>query len=478
MIFIDAVTLFEQAMSIQHDYSMIRKKYAQYQILAMYRNLINKLAIEVEDLGYALINNEKPRPLLTFDDDLEALKKDLDELEAQGVSVLDLKKTLIIIRNITQRLGIMYNYFQAEQLTFLSKTEEDDLTKFVSHQELDWKMFKNNLSIRSTAFRHSIRLASGCLLGYLISLLLPNGQHSYWILLTLLVILKPDFSLTKTRNYERIIGTIAGGLSGALILLLVQNEMAKLILLILFMILAFSFNRTRYAISVLFMTALILILLSFIYETSNLYLTSERILYTVIGSAIAFTSSYFILPTWESLQVKPYLADNLKANLTYLQQIVARLDEKTFSATSFKLARKELYMQTAHLSAAFQRMLHEPKSKQGNATLINEFVVLSHILSSYLASLSSSMEEAPIQKVMNVEHLKLIRKTKSHLKRAINHIDKAPFAIDLKLPEISENTVDKNSDSLFLHKQLDLIEKVSAEIEKLSATLSELPNNS
>ncbi|MGW8123181.1 FUSC family membrane protein [Roseivirga echinicomitans] len=475
MIFTDILALFEQAMSIQHDFKKLRKTYADHQVLPEYRNLIRKLAFELNDLGYALINNEKPKPLRSFDRDLEDIKVKLDAIEAQGVSAMALKKTIINIRNMTRLLGHIYNYFEAEELTFMSKTNENDLTKFISHQDFDWKVFFNNLSIRSTAFRYSTRLAVGCLLGYLISFWLPSGLHSHWILLTVLVILRPDFSLTKQRNYERIIGTLAGGLAGALILFLVQDEFVKLIFITCFMILTFSFNRIRYGIGVFFMTALVLILLSIMYGTSDLFHTTERVMYTMIGSALAFLVSYFVLPTWESSQIKPYLSVSLKANLTYLQQITADRLKVSFSDTSFLLARKDVYMEMAHLSAALQRILSEPKHKQVYTPTINEFVVLSHILSSYLASLSSHLEEKINRDLVDAVHLKLIRKTKVHLENAIAYIDNTPFSIDFELPEISANTDENHPEKLFIQKQLELIEKVSADIEKLSATLTEMP---
>ena len=118
-------------------------------------------------------------------------------------------------------------------------------------------------------------------------------------------------------------GPVAGGLSGIFILEFIHDEVLRLILLILFMVLAFSLNRTWFFISVLFRTALILILFSFMYETTYMDLTAERILYTFIGSAIAFLASFFILPSWESSQIKGDLSDILKANLIYLQAILA-----------------------------------------------------------------------------------------------------------------------------------------------------------
>ena len=39
---------------------------------------------------------------------------------------------------------------------------------------------------------------------------MPYASHSYWILLTIVVILKPNFSMTKQRYNDRLIGTLIG----------------------------------------------------------------------------------------------------------------------------------------------------------------------------------------------------------------------------------------------------------------------------
>src|SRR5690606_24368871 len=239
-------------------------------ILPEFRKLIYKIAVEFDDLGYALINNEKPRKLVNFDDDLILLKDKTDALQAEGVSVTTLKKNLINIRNITRLLTDMYNYFQTEKLTFLSKTEEADLTKFISRQEFDWNTFKNNLSLRSDFFRHSFRIAASCFSAYLVLQWVDLGEHSLWILVTIIVVLKPDYVRSKKRNYERVIGSVIGGLIAALVLWWIPNEMIQLAILIAFMILGFSFNRVRYVIGVIFITALILILFSLISESNSL----------------------------------------------------------------------------------------------------------------------------------------------------------------------------------------------------------------
>ena len=475
MIFIDIVESFELAMSTHHDYDLLRKKYAKDDILPDLHKLVLKIAIEYEDLGYALINNQKPRPLRNFKSDLKAIKDKINVLESEGVSVLTLKKTLVNARNMTRLLEDMYNYFLSEKLTFLSKTEEADLTKFISHQELDWKKVRSNLTFSSTVFRHSIRLAFTCLLGYLIITWFAFGQQSYLILVTILVIQKPDFVLSKERNLERLIGSVIGGLLGASVLLWVDHEAIRLLLLIIFMILSFSFNRVYYVVGVLFMTALVLILFSLISDSDNLDLTGQRILYTIIGSGIAFLSSYFILPVWESSLVRNHLANTLKANLAYFKAIISRFSNTPSPATDLKLVRKDVFTETARLGAAFQNILNEPKHKKENLPYINEFVILNHILSSYLASLSSTMEETEDPVISNHEYLKLIQKTRVMLQEAISRIDAEPYKVKIELPDIPKNAEEESSDDLFLGRQLRLIAKVAGDIEKLTKKHFALP---
>src|SRR5207244_12068072 len=97
------------------------------------------------------------------------------------------------------------------------------------------------MNINSSIFRHSLRVAIACLVGFILGKVLNYGQHSYWILLTIAFILKPAFSLTKQRNIERIIGTIAGGAAGILILYFVTDKTAIFVFMVLFLIETYSF---------------------------------------------------------------------------------------------------------------------------------------------------------------------------------------------------------------------------------------------
>ena len=98
------------------------------------------------------------------------------------------------------------------------------------------------------------------------------------------------------------------------------------------------------------------------------------------------------------------------ANANYLVKIAETITGKPVSITDYKLARKDIYVKSANLSAAFERMTSEPKSKQRKIKEIHKFVVLNHILSSYLANLASGISEKNLHKTQP-ENVKLLRKS-------------------------------------------------------------------
>lgn len=463
MVFVDIVDLFEQTMATHYDYQAIRNTFGKTESLHEFNKIIIKMADELENLSYYIISNEKPQPLYDFRPELERIKNSIDKTEESGLNVLVLKKILINVRNMLNRVDKIYTYFNQKQINGLN---EVDYSKFVSHQEYDFKIFKENFTPKSSVFRHSVRVALMCLVGFLISKLFPVGYHSYWILLTILVILKPAYSLTKQRNMERVIGTVIGGLLGALILYLVKDQTTRFILLMVFMIGTYSFQRLNYIISVLFMTPYILILFS-ILGANNINIVKERVLDTFIGSFVAFISSFIILPNWEYYQLRDIMKDVLIANYNYLYQVAQKLSGKTPDITTFKLVRKDVYVSSANLGSAFQRMLSEPKSKQQNIKEIHKFVVLNHMISSYTATLIMNLNQYE-STIADNSHIKMIRKSLyslSELIRAMGVTDFKEGEVNMPAIAVAPN---RSNDSKLLYEQLELVNKLIQDLQKLN----------
>lgn len=386
-VFVHTVDLFEDITATYYKYSTLRQRFEHTGILEPVARLITQLATELESIGIAIQSNARWAPAFDVEAAIASLKKKIDSIQEQEPeeNTLILKKILVNIRRIAQRMADINGYFDPDK-TF-SKTHVDH-TVFTGHQPLDPKLLWNNLNVGSTAFRYALRLSIACLLGFAISKLLAYGQHSYWILLTIAFILKPAFSLTKTRNVERILGTLAGGIIGVLILYFIKSTTAHFVLMVVLMLGTYTFLRTNYLVVVVCTTAYILILFQFL-DIPFITVVQERIFDTVLGCAIAFSAGYFLFPDWEAEQIKKHMADMLLANAAYLQKVAEHLDGKPADKIAYKLARKQVYVQSANLSAAYQRMAAEPKRRQHRTHLVHQFLVRNHLLFSSIAHLAA-----------------------------------------------------------------------------------------
>lgn len=81
----------------------------------------------------------------------------------------------------------------------------------LSHQSYNPQLLLKNLRLDSPPFRFALRVSIGVLAALLIGMAFRDlGSHTDWIVLTVIIIMKPAFALTKQRNTERLSGTLIG----------------------------------------------------------------------------------------------------------------------------------------------------------------------------------------------------------------------------------------------------------------------------
>ncbi len=465
--FVDLVDMFEQIMATHYDYAQIRERFKRTNILPEIARILQQMANELENIGYAVLSNTRYKQLENFNPALEQLKLKIDAIASDHeTSNLVLKKILINLRDLNEEIENIFNYYNsASSKILIEKSSGVEHSRFVSHQDYEPHVFFDNFSLDSAAFKHALRVSLVCLVGFIAAKTLSLGHHSYWVLLTIIVILKPGYSLSKQRNYQRLTGTLIGGIIGVLILVFIPNADVQFAFMIVFMVGTYSFTRLNYVVSVIFMTPYVLILFKFL-GIGHLNIVEERVVDTVIGSTIAFIASYLIFPTWEFEQVKESLAEVIYANVNYLVKIAKSITGKTVTLTEYKLARKDVYVQSANLSAAFERMTSEPKSKQRNIKDIHKFVVLNHILSSYIATVASEITIKKMHKA-TPETLKLVKKSINVLNESNKKLggERIEFTGEKAGPE--EEFPATVTDNL-LKEQLGFINKISNDIAKVT----------
>lgn len=473
LIFSDTVDLFEQSLTTQYDYNAIKSTYGQYGILMPFKHTILKVTNELDNIAYAINANRLPRPTYTFENDMNDLRESVETLDKNGVNTIPLKKVIINIRRIIKYLENIYSYNSSNVGPNIPKEEIDSASQFVTRDQIDWTKFKSNLSLNSSAFRHALRIAivlSGTYLTLNLVDFSPNGI--YWTLLTIVVILRPGFGLTQERNVQRLVGTLVGGIIGAVVIFTVDDMNLRFVLLIFFFLTGYSLFRINYIVAVMFITPYILIMLSF-HGMDPLEMITERVIDTFLGGLIAFASSYVIFPNWESIQFRDNMRNLLIANYNYLAQAIRILAGEQLTMTAYKLSRKEVYIASANMGSTFQRMLTEPKWRQKHTKEVNRFVILDHIFSSHAANLLTQIHQADISSYSR-DHVRLLKKALSELNKAVALLsppdNEKKFDPDEDFPNLKAVT-GEDEDGKLITEQLQFLSKISGDLHKVTKEL-------
>jgi len=125
-------------------------------------------------------------------------------------------------------------------------------------------------------------------------------QRSYWVVLTVAIVLKPDFGSVFARAVQRGAGTIIGAVLGAVILAVVPYGFW---LLVPFGLLAalLPYGRTRnFGLQAVFLTPLVVLLIDLL-APAGWRLAEDRLIDTLIGCAVALIVGYAPWPmAWQA----------------------------------------------------------------------------------------------------------------------------------------------------------------------------------
>lgn len=448
MIYLDVTDIFERAATSFQRYDLLHKYFDTTEVLNRCKALLLQLADELDEIGIAVKRGSSSHANDTINTDITNIKNYYNNLRLNFMNPANLEGFVSMGRivegllDLSDRINTLHYYTTNNPDLKKRSVQKISYDKLIDHKAIDPQDFFDNLNFKSNIFRHSLRVSVAVLVGYIISLLLNTG-HSYWILLTIIVILKPAYSLTKKRNKDRLIGTVCGVLTGVLILFLIKNNMALLILMLVLMAGCYIFLRTNYFISVLLMTPYLLIFFHLLYPADFKTLLSDRLIDTAIGSAIAFIISIFFVPAWEHETIKGFMVKMIEDNSQYFKLTATGFyDEQFILFDQLHLARKKAFVALANLSDAFTRMLSEPKRHQKEAKNVHRFVVLNHTLSSHIATLSYYLQTKK-NFFRSPAFEPVVNDTLQYLSNAADLLNKNAIAIIFErqsLRELNENT--------------------------------------
>lgn len=383
--------LYEQVLSTHADYALLRQHFGESDVMIFLRDLATKAAQDIESIAYAITRKKASEPSVNYKAELRAVQFEMQELaqpgprQASQEALTLLRVTYNKIRDIIEFIGQVHQATQnpVDPLPILPGS---DMTPFLTQQKFKFNMLLVNLRWQSPIFRFAIRVALAVTTGLWIAGLLPYMAHGYWIVLTIVIILKPNFSATKQRMADRLIGTVIGCLITMLILRFVHNPLGQLAVLFAASVAAPAFTYIKYRYTAIAASVQILMLLNLLVPAGHQGVIGERLIDTLIGVVIATVFSY-VLPAWEYRDLPKLLRNVLKSSQRYLTASRDLLEGKVKDDFFYRVCRKGFMDSLAALISALVRMMDEPATKQRAVRELNRFIVQNYLVAAHIAAL-------------------------------------------------------------------------------------------
>ena len=235
-------------------------------------------------------------------------------------------------------------------------------------------MLRANLNLRSAVFRHAVRLMICLTIAGMIAHA-TNWSRSYWIPMTVVILLRPDFAATFSRGLLRIAGTIVGLIVATVQIHFLPPTLAVRATMIgICVFLLRWLGPANYDFFVVGVTAAIVLLIS-LTGVAPKTLIQARAIDTLIGGALAL-SAYALWPTREPVDAA--LADMLAAYREYFRAVARRYSRSTIDEALVSRERLAARLARSNLEASVERLGAEPSTDTNRIELVRSMIASSH----------------------------------------------------------------------------------------------------
>lgn len=252
-----------------------------------------------------------------------------------------------------------------------------------------------NLHFRSAAFRHAVRLAvclaMGASIGHAFGI-----NRSYWLPMTIAIVLKPDFTATFSRGVLRLGGTFLGlGLATALFHVIPGGVMPQVVLVALFMYLLRWVGPANYGIFVMAVSALVVLMVALAGIEPGEVIAARGV-NTLIGGVLAL-SAYSVWPTWERTLIGETLAAMLDAYRDYFRAVAdAYVHPGAASTARIAKTRTAARLARTNVQASVDRLSAEPRVTAQQLDTMNGMLASTHRFIHAVMSLEAGLLQSAL----------------------------------------------------------------------------------
>lgn len=356
-------------------------------------DVMQAMAADMEQLADALLGN-RPAPLVRdHRPQLVALRWDAEGADTESALSMLARGLANRVGNLSDdalRINALARQAAVPDLTLIRQNWQ----MFVSATAWSWRPFVAALHWDAPPLRHALRATLAIGFAYALGLLMPWGTHDYWILLTIVVVLRGSLAQTLERRNSRVLGTLIGCVLAGLILSTHAPLWAMPLVVALAQAVAHAMALQRYLVTAIAATVLGLVQAHLVAAgASPVFDELERIADTLLGVSIAWAFSY-VLPSWERHQVSTLVTRALHAQARYARSSLSLGHVQQMESApelEWRLARRECYETLSALVQATQRALVEPRAVQPPLEPLGRILGLSYQLLAQLTSIKTML---------------------------------------------------------------------------------------
>jgi uncharacterized membrane protein YccC len=433
--FVDMLQLVDTLFATHTDYAALRRTLAGNDILLFMHDALFKMSLDLNRIALSVSHGQPVKRRTRIKAELRAIEYEIDQLKQQGLGQREPEILALLIQilrrlrnagRIVDRLG-EHTLQRPDAVPTSALRIDKSLTRFMSRQDFRLGMITSNLRMDSPNLRYALRVTLAAAIAMTISEFWVTesfSAHNYWIMLTIVIIMKPGFALTRQRNGWRLTGTLIGCLLALVLLNMTDRPGILFIALLIACIMGNSLVQLNYMASAIFNTLFVVLVFHFVSPgTVSMAVIGERALDTFIGCALALICSY-VFPWWEARFMPPLARAAITANREYLRaglRYASVMREKQArkpaadvaqgpvpdppataaeieADLNWRLARRNVHVAFSNFAEAFYRMMSEPRSRQQFVPELNNLLIQNHVLASQTTAAVptlSTLREAP-----------------------------------------------------------------------------------
>jgi uncharacterized membrane protein YccC len=456
---------FDTVLSSDADIETLRESTHHHLIRRLHALTVN-LAEDVHALGLDFVSpiqraevKSRSDQIKAIGDEIARIAKPLDGAP-EPADVFAFRATWHKLTQTAGRLSRLGDVLAGRRPP-LPVSDDLDLQRFMKIESASPQIVKAQLNYASPVFRYALRLSLAMVTGYLLTVIFPQYIHGGWVMLTTALIMRANYSTTRRRRDDRVVGNLAGCIVTMLLVRFLPGDALSACVVVTIGV-SHAFGAVNYRVTAFAACISALLQLHAIAPLSQ-PLLFERIFDTLLGAALAWGFSY-VFPAWEWRNVPRYIKGLMLADRDYAVQALTREP----SDQAIRLARKRAHDMAAILCTTAQRLIDEPYLDKRAFVALNELLAANYLLASDLASMRVLFRRRgpELDPVSTEELLAQSRQAVSTALAVGGDPDRAPARLSRRS---FEQQIESPSAAYSLRRRLVHIDRASERVAALAA---------